>query len=407
MLSPVVVNAMLAVIAVLLVVLLVRVVLKWWRGRSTGRVAETPSVERPVTHEPVAASEPVTPQPNEPTVGSDRVYDLDGVETTAAGGTATATRTQRRTQSVPAWNDRRLFSTGRGDNHRNDLPHLRPDQSPSADTGDYVFGAGLTPALASLLPESEDRADVVRSELVNAGYYEPHAYQNLSAVRYVGIMLMLVLFGGLLIILPEQFELFALAGLVVGPLLAWSLPRLTIRGRVADRLSEIERGMPDMLDMLNMCVSQGLTLQQALGRISREMYDAYPALAQELAIVVEQSRVGSMEHALRNFEKRVDLPEVHSFVALVTQTERMGTSVSEALVDYSDGMRESLRQRADTKANQATFKLLFPTVLCLMPAVYLFLLGPAIIEFTNFVENGGLDAVSQGGTAVQNLQAAP
>jgi tight adherence protein C len=66
-------------------------------------------------------------------------------------------------------------------------------------------------------------------------------------------------------------------------------------------------------------------------------------------------------------------------------------------------MRESLRQRSDTKANQATFKLLFPTVLCLMPAVYLFLLGPALIELSDFFNNGGLDSVSSGINAVQDL----
>jgi tight adherence protein C len=158
-----------------------------------------------------------------------------------------------------------------------------------------------------------------------------------------------------------------------------------------------------MLDMLNMCVSQGLTLQDALGRVGRQFRDVSPALSHEMAIVSKQADVSTLHHALDNFSKRVDLPEVHSFTSLLIQTERMGTSVSDALADYSDNMRESLRQRSDTKANQATFKLLFPTVLCLMPAVYLFLLGPALIELSNFFNNGGLDSVSNGIDAVQEL----
>ena len=76
------------------------------------------------------------------------------------------------------------------------------------------------------------------------------------------------------------------------------------------------------------------------------------------------------------------------------QTERMGTSVSEALLDYSDSMRETMRQRADEKANTAAFKLLFPTVVFLMPAVFLFLSGPAVIELNRFYTQGGADSLN-------------
>jgi tight adherence protein C len=97
------------------------------------------------------------------------------------------------------------------------------------------------------------------------------------------------------------------------------------------------------------------------------------------------------------------VPDVHSFTTLLIQTERMGTSVSQALTDYSDNMRESLRQRADEKANTATFKLLFPTVSCLMPAVFLFLLGPAIIQLSDFFTGGGSDVVNNNVRQVQQL----
>ena len=81
----------------------------------------------------------------------------------------------------------------------------------------------------------------------------------------------------------------------------------------------------------------------------------------------------------------------------------MGTSISEALTTYSDTMRESLRQRADEKGNRATFRLLFPTVLCLMPAVYLFLLGPAMIAMSDFFYSGGTDSLNTGSSAIRRL----
>lgn len=138
----------------------------------------------------------------------------------------------------------------------------------------------------------------------------------------------------------------------------------------------LKRGRPDVLDLLNMCVSQGMTPLTAMKRVTQELKDVYPEITEELRIVAEQAEIGTLQQALENIRMRLDIPDVHSFTNLLLQTERMGTSVSVALGEYAERMRESLRQRADQKANQASFKLLFPTVLCLMPAVYMFLPGP-------------------------------
>jgi tight adherence protein C len=142
-----------------------------------------------------------------------------------------------------------------------------------------------------------------------------------------------------------------------------------------------------------MCVSQGLTIPSSLKRIAIDLKPVYPVLASELAIVAHQSEVGNMHVALDNFADRVDVPEVDSFVSLMNQSEKMGTNVSDALTEYSNTMRESLRQRTDEKANKASFKLMFPTVLFMMPAVFMFLMGPAILELQDFFDQGGMDTV--------------
>lgn len=279
------------------------------------------------------------------------------------------------------------------------LPRVAADELPFADTSDYSYGP-ITPLLASLLPESAEKKAKVRKNLQNAGYYTPHAWHNLAATRYLGVLLPIIFFGALLLVVPRQLEWVALAALVAGPILGYALPGLLLQSQAAARLKDIEQGMPDMLDMLNMCVSQGMTLPASLDRVGRELTAVYPALAQELKIVAEQSRIASLSQALANFGERVDLADVHSFTSLLVQTEQMGTSVSEALSAYSDNMRESLRQRADQKANGATFKLLFPTVLCLMPAVFLFLLGPAIIQLNDFYSRGGTDGLRNDASAL-------
>ena len=81
-------------------------------------------------------------------------------------------------------------------------------------------------------------------------------------------------------------------------MLGWAVPSLLVRSRAAERRDEIGKAMPDMLDMLNMCVSQGMTLPNSLNRVSYELKPVYPALSQELSIVTDQAKVGSMEQAL-------------------------------------------------------------------------------------------------------------
>jgi len=312
-----------------------------------------------------------------------------------------------RSPEIATWEDRRLLEqyggTSRGS--KDGMPRVLAADVPGIDDSDRTFGTLLNPALASLLPDTDERRETARRELLAAGYYSPHALENLAALRYSLMMLSIVVFGGLLLIVPRRMEPWVIAGLIAGPIVGWAFPMLYVRRKAADRIHQISRAMPDLLDMLNMCVSQGLTVPDALKRILRDFRGIYPALSQELSIVTEQSQITDLHTALDSFGKRIDLPEVHSFTSLLVQTERMGTSISEALTTYSDTMRESLKQRADEKGNRATFRLLFPTVLCLMPAVYLFLLGPAVNELSRFFNAGGRDSLDSGTSAIQRMNA--
>jgi tight adherence protein C len=265
---------------------------------------------------------------------------------------------------------------------------------PTTDRNSLIFGP-ITEPLASLLPEGEEQKKEITKELKHAGYYSPFSWHNLAAIRYLGIMLPILVCGALLVVVPPAAEFYVIIAMIVLPILGWSMPRLIVRGKAQDRLAKIENGMPDMIDMLNMCVSQGLSLLPSLKKVSTELTDVHPELSSELKIVTRQAEVGNIHHALDNFAHRVESPEVHSFTSLLLQTEQMGTSVSEALMTYSDSMRESLKQRADHRANTASFKLLFPTVLCFMPAVFLFLMGPAIVEMSEFMYGKGRQSLNQ------------
>ncbi|QDT38146.1 type II secretion system F family protein [Stratiformator vulcanicus] len=358
--------------AVVILATIVPVVVKWFRRSE--KKADQAQAERV---ESAARPEPVRQQVNEP------AYAMAGASDEP--------------ESNPHWRSR-LFEESAHNEARE--AKLDPEDVPVQGDGDYAFG-GATTTLASMLPETEERHHGWRKVLRTAGYLSPHAWQNFTAFRFLAVVIPLVLLGALLILVPKAFEIPVLIAILLVPAICWAAVGLYVRNKAADRKLRIEQGLPDAVDMLNMCVSQGLTIPQSFEKIARQIKPAYPDLAKEFQIIVEHARVGSLPQALENFADRVDVPEARSLTALLTQTDRMGTSVSQSLSDYSDSVRDDLKQRADENANKAGFKLLFPTVLCLMPAVYMFLLGPAIVELNNFLREGGRELLDDSRAAIQ------
>jgi tight adherence protein C len=263
-------------------------------------------------------------------------------------------------------------------------PPALPPYPLEFDPEGYLFGR-LTPVLAALLPESETRRAELARELQAAGYYRPHAPSNLAALRYLLIVVSAIGCLSLLLVVPKNLELPLLVAALVLPAVGWALPRLYIRAKGARRRREIEQAMPDLLDMLSMCVSQGIAVPSAMARVGKELARVHPALHQEMKIVSQQAEIGSLAQALKNLAWRIEVTDVQAFTTLLIQAEKMGSGIAKTLAEYSDTIRENLKQRAEENGNRAAFRLLFPTVLCLLPAVYLILLGPAIVELSSFM----------------------
>lgn len=302
---------------------------------------------------------------------------------------------------------RSLFSDFRGIIHpaEEHLSAPDPEELPIAD-GELMFG-GATRVLAQMLPESSRRKMKQRQDLNAAGYHSRASWLNLNSVRFVLAFLALAVTGMALIAVSPAAEPYLLAAVVAAPLLGWAVPPLLVSSKASERRADIERGLPDALDMLNMGVSQGLTVQSSLRRIGPEIAPAHPELAQELKIVDCQAQVGSLGQALQNFAGRMNSTEVTSFTSLLIQSEATGTSVSRALTDYSDSMRSTIRERADSRANAASFKLLFPTVLCLMPSVFMFLLGPAVVSMNEFFDGTADELLESRENAINSLDQGP
>jgi tight adherence protein C len=146
--------------------------------------------------------------------------------------------------------------------------------------------------------------------------------------------------------------------------------------------------LPDALDLLIVCVEAGSGLDAAIVKASEELSLSYPALAEELRLITTETRAGKPRlEAFRNFAARTGVEDVRSLVAMLIQTDRFGTSIAQALRTHAEVSRTKRRQRAEEKAAKLGVKLVFPLVFCLFPALYVVVLGPAVIKIMHSLMN--------------------
>ena len=169
---------------------------------------------------------------------------------------------------------------------------------------------------------------------------------------------------------------------LIGGAIGYLLPSLVL-GRLTERRKrEIREGLPDALDLFIVCVEAGCGLDQAIVKASDELGLTYPALAYELRLITTEIRAGkSRMEAFKNFAARTLVDDVQSLVALLVQTDKFGTSIAQALRTHADVSRVKRRQNAEERAGKIGVKLVFPLVLFLFPALYIVILGPAVISF--------------------------
>jgi tight adherence protein C len=273
-----------------------------------------------------------------------------------------------------------LLQLGNGRRRRVES-RLTPDVSTQLDSAPELLLGDLTPALAEQTPMSErDRTELER-ELRDAGFYRRTAVMEYAALRAVLVFAPLLV-AVVLALFVEQAQMPAVAiGGIVLAALGYSLPRIYLNYVARARTREVERGLPVALDLMTLGLSAGLTVLGALKRVAVELKNAYPVLAYELEIVAQQAELRSLEHALQQLADRVRIPEVRNLALLLVQSERLGTDIGTALLEFSSSFRTTLRQRADAQANKASFWMAFPTILCLFVSAAIVLVGPIYFEF--------------------------
>lgn len=169
---------------------------------------------------------------------------------------------------------------------------------------------------------------------------------------------------------------------LVAGVFGYMLPEYILSRKIRQRKQEIRDGLPDALDLFIVCVEAGSGLDQAILKASDELGLTYPALTQELRMITTEIRAGKPRvEAFKNFAARTKVDDVQTLVAMLVQTDKFGTSVAQALRTHAETSRIKRRQNAEERAAKVGVKLVFPLVLFLFPALYVVILGPAVIAF--------------------------
>lgn len=158
------------------------------------------------------------------------------------------------------------------------------------------------------------------------------------------------------------------------------LPDLWLALRIDKRRNMIFRGFPDALDLMVICVEAGMGLDAAFHRVAEEIKLTNKELSDELKLLNLELRAGkSRREALRNLGLRIGIEEIKSLVTLLVQTDKFGTSVAQALRVFSESFRNKRFYRAEELGEKIPLKMVFPLMFCILPSLFVVIMGPAII----------------------------
>ncbi|HHN77352.1 MAG TPA: type II secretion system F family protein [Phycisphaerales bacterium] len=227
----------------------------------------------------------------------------------------------------------------------------------------------------------------LRQTLSRAGYN-----QRGVAELFFGIKITSLIVGvAASIIAVTQFEVSTAMGVLIvvaGAAGGTMIPNFVLSQKVKKRTGEIRDALPNAIDLLEVCVSAGMGVDQAWNATTEEMREASPALADEMALVNLEMLLGARRpEALKNMAERSGAEDLASLSSIISQADRFGTSVADALRTFAETMREMRSQRAEESAEKMAIKLLLPMVIFIFPVVLIVSAGPAALKMVELLSN--------------------
>jgi tight adherence protein C len=226
-------------------------------------------------------------------------------------------------------------------------------------------------AFRARLGLSED--EKLRQRFVSAGMKGGSKMDVYFVARFVGPLVGVL--GGSFIHSNTAFWCLCLGAA------GYLIPDIWLTQSVRRRRKHIQKGIPDAIDLLVICVEAGLGLDQAMLRVGQELAVSYPELNEEFYQITLEQKAGKPRlEAWQGLADRTKLPEFIALVAMLQQTDRFGTPIVRALSRYAEEVRTARRQRAEEAAAKTKIKILFPLVFFIFPCIFIVLLGHAVLS---------------------------
>jgi tight adherence protein C len=226
-----------------------------------------------------------------------------------------------------------------------------------------------------MLPRSTAEVSVVEKRLLRAGIRHEYAVSF-----FYGAKVLVPLSLSALAFATGIYQMGALFVFALTAGLGFMIPDFWLGNRMGARQLAIRLGLPDVVDLLVVCIEAGLGLDQSLARVSDEMGAAQPEIADEFALIALEQRAGhTRADAWRNVGERTGVEGIKALASIVIQADQFGTSMARTLRIHSDTMRTKRRQAAEEEAAKTTVKLVFPLVFFIFPSIFVVTLGPSAI----------------------------
>lgn len=236
--------------------------------------------------------------------------------------------------------------------------------------------SGAVEQLENVVPKSQAEVSVVLQRLIRAGYRKESAVKVFYGSK--ALVPLLLCAAALATGLGDLSPLFVYAG-ALG--IGFLVPDFWLGRQITKRQRHIRAGLPDVLDLMVICIEAGLSLDQATSRTSEELRSAQPEVCDELNIVVLEQRAGRpRSETWKKLAERTGVDSVRNFVSILVQSEQFGTSIAKTLRIHSDSLRSQRVQAVEEMAAKTTVKMVFPLVLFIFPSLFLVTLGPAVIS---------------------------
>jgi tight adherence protein C len=229
--------------------------------------------------------------------------------------------------------------------------------------------------LTRMMPSEKESA--LNQKIMMAGANEKIAPRELLVIKYLasaGTAFLLWMLGGLFAKSIVQSVLLGVIGLGLG----WILPEYFINKKAQARKTELEKGLPDVLDLLTVSVEAGLGFDGAMMKVVEKTKSV---LSEEFRTALQEVKMGKPRaEALRDMSNRTGADDLSTFTGSVILADQLGISIGNILRLQSEQIRQKRRQRAEEMALKAPVKILIPLIMFIFPAIFVVLLGPAIIQ---------------------------